>query len=164
MSSSLFNSRFDVAFPYFHDIVALTSHVLDVFHGRTMEFLHGFAIDRVHGIASVTFWASVPETAMDFVRRMGFLAIAVKQIGANTFLATVCVRAEISFVLFGRAREPFMCKQGLFVLGAISQQWNDSDRIFWEVVSAIHEMAGRRDGECCKRIDVCDVVKQFAKF
>ena len=82
----------DVAFPYFHDVVALTSQVLDLFHCRTMEFLHGFAIDQVHGIASVTFWASVPETAIDFVRRMGFLVIAVKQIGTNTFLATVaCV-------------------------------------------------------------------------
>ena len=57
-----------------------------------------------------------------------------------------------------------MSKQGLFVLGAISQRRNDSDRILWKVVSAIHEMAGRRDGECCKRIDVCDVMKQFAKF
>ena len=50
-----------------------------------------------------------------------------------------------------------------FVLGAISQRWNDSDRIFWGVVNAIHEMACRRDGECCKRINVCDVMKQFAK-
>ena len=57
-----------------------------------------------------------------------------------------------------------MGKQRLFVLGAISQRWNNSDRIFWMVVSAIHEIAGRGDGECCKWIDVCDVMKQFAKF
>ena len=142
----------DVAFPYFHDLVALTSQVLDLFHGRAMEFLHGFAIVQVHGIMSVTFWASVPETAMDFVRRMGFLVIAVKQIGSNTFLATVAYESHL------------WANKDCFVLGAISQQWNDSDRIFWEVVSTIHEMAGRCNGECCKRIDVCDVMKQFAKF
>ena len=107
----------DVAFPYFHDVVALTSQVFDLFHGRTMEFLHGFAIDRVHGIASVTSWASVPETAVDFVHGMGFLVIAVEQIGLNTFLATVTCVLDIRFVLFGRVREPFMGKQLLFVLG-----------------------------------------------
>ena len=133
----------DVAFPYFQDVAALTFQVLDLSPGRTMEFLHGFTIDRVHGIASVTFWASVPETAMNFVRRMGFLVVAVKQIGTNTFLATVACMLDMSFVFFGRAREPFMGKQGLFVLGAISHRWNDADRIFGKVVGAIHEMAGR---------------------
>ena len=154
----------DVAFPYFHDVVALTSQVLDLFHGRIMEFLRGFTIDRVHDIASVTFWASVPETAVDFVGRVRFLVVTVEQIETNTFLTTVTCVLDISFVLFGRVREPFMGKQRLFVLGAISQRWNDYYRIFWEVVSAIHEMTGRRNSECCKRIDICDVIKQFAKF
>ena len=129
-----------------------------------MEFLHGFAIDQVHVIASVTSWASVPETAVNFVRGMGFLVVAAKQIGANTFLATITCLLNVSFVLFGRVGEPFMGKQRLFVLGAISQRWSDSDRIFWKEVGATHEVAGRRNGECCKRIDVCDVMKQISKF
>ena len=92
----------DVAFPYFHDVVALTSQVLDLFHGRTMEFLHGFAIDWVHGITSVTSWTSMPETAVDFVGRVCLFVITVKQIGTNAFLATVACMLNMSFVFFGR--------------------------------------------------------------
>ena len=95
---------------------------------------------------------------------MSFLVVAVEQIGANTFLATVTRMLNIGFVLFGRVREPLFGKQRLIVLGAISQRWNDGDSIFGKVIGAIHKMTGRRNGECCKRIDVCDVMKQFAKF
>ena len=38
------------------------------------------------------------------------------------------------------------------------------DRIFRKVIGAIHEMAGRGDGERPERIDVGDIVKQFAKL
>ena len=120
----------DVAFPYFHDVAVLTSEVLDLSHGRTMELLHGFAIDLAHGIASVTSWTSMPETAVDFLGRVRLFVITVKQIGTNTFLANVTCVLDISFVLFGRVREPFMGKQRLFVLGVISQRWKNSDRTF----------------------------------
>ena len=129
-----------------------------------MKFLHGFTADRVHGIAGITSGTSVPETAVNLIRGMSFLMVPVEQIGANTFLAAVTPVLNIGFVLFGRVRKPFVGKQRLVVLGAISQRRNDGDRIFGKVVGAIHEMAGRRDGERSKRIDVCDVMKQFAKF
>ena len=57
-----------------------------------------------------------------------------------------------------------MRKQGLFLLGGISHGRNDANRIFGKVVGTIHEMAGRGDGERRERIDVGDVVKQFAKL
>ena len=57
-----------------------------------------------------------------------------------------------------------MRKQGLLLLGGISHGRNDADRIFGKVVGAVHEMAGRGDGERRERIDVGDVVKQFAKL
>ena len=127
----------NVTFPYLHHIVALTSQVLDLFRGRTMKFLHGFAADRVHCIAGVTSGTSVPETAVKFIRGMGFLMVPVEQIGANTFLAAVMRVLNTNFVLFGRVRQPFMGKQRLIVLRAISHRWNDGDRIFRKVVGAI---------------------------
>ena len=57
-----------------------------------------------------------------------------------------------------------MRKQRLVVLGGISHGRNDADRIFEKVVGAVHEMTGRGDGERPERIDVGDVVKQFAKL
>ena len=57
-----------------------------------------------------------------------------------------------------------MRKQRLVVLGGISHGRNDADRIFEKVVGAVHEMTGRGDGERSERIDVGDVVKQFAKL
>ena len=117
-----------------------------------MELLHGFTADRVHGITGVTSGTPVPETAMDFIRGMGFLVVAVEQIGTNKFLATVTRVLNIGFVLFGCVQQPLM------------ERRNDGDRIFGKVIGAIHKMTGRPDGECCKRIDVCDVTKQFAKF
>ena len=129
-----------------------------------MEFLHGFSADRDHGIAGVTSGTSMPETDVDFIPGMGFLVIVIKQIEASTFLATVTRVLNIGFILFGRVREPFMGKQRLVVIGEISQRRNNGDRIFGKVIGAIHKMTGRRNGQCCKRIDVCDVMKQFAKF
>ena len=76
-----------------------------------MEFLHGFVIDWVQGIEGVTFWATMPETAVDFIRRVRLFVITVKQIGTNTFLTTVACMLDVTFVLFGRVREPFMGKQ-----------------------------------------------------
>ena len=57
-----------------------------------------------------------------------------------------------------------MRKHRLVVLGDISHRWNDADRIFGNVIGAVHEMIGRGDGGRSKRIDVGDVVKQFAKL
>ena len=57
-----------------------------------------------------------------------------------------------------------MRKQGLLLLGGISHGRDDTDRIFGKVVGAVYEMAGRGDGERRERIDVGDVVKQFAKL
>ena len=125
---SVVASPIDVAFPYFHGVIALTSQIFDLFHCGTMEFLHGFAADQVHGIVGVTSGTSVPKTAVDFIRSMGFLMVAVEQIGTNTFLATVTRVLNMGFVLFGCVREPFMGKQRLVVLWAISQRRNDGDR------------------------------------
>ena len=49
-------------------------------------------------------------------------------------------------------------------LGAISQRWNDGNRIFGMVTGAIHKMAGRRNGKDGEWIDIGNVVKQFAKL
>ena len=57
-----------------------------------------------------------------------------------------------------------MRKHRLVVLGVISHRWNDADRIFGKVIGAVHEMTGRGDGERSERIDVGNVVKQFAKL
>ena len=46
----------------------------------------------------------------------------------------------------------------------LSHGRDDTDRIFEKVVGAVHEMTGRGDGERPERIDVGDVVKQFAKL
>ena len=51
----------DVTFPHFHNVVTFAFQVLDLCHGAVVKFLHGFVVDRIHGIAGVTFWASVPE-------------------------------------------------------------------------------------------------------
>ena len=129
-----------------------------------MKFLPGLAADRVHRIAGVTSGTSVPETTVNFIRGVCFLMVPVEQIGTNTFLAAVTRVLNANFVLFGHVRQPFMGKQRLIVLGAISHRRNDGDRIFGKVVGAIHEMTGRGDGERSERIDVRDVMKQFAKF
>ena len=121
-------------------------------------------LTEVHCIAGVTSGALVQETTVNFIRGMGFLMVPVEQIGANTFLATVTRVLNIGFVLFDRVRQPFMGKQRLIVLRAISQRRNDGNRICGKVVGAIHEMTGRGDGERSKRIDVCDVMKQLTKF
>ena len=134
----------NVAFPYFHYIVALAPQVLDLFHGRTMKFLHGVTADRAHCIAGVTSRTSVPETTVDFIRGVCFLMVPVEQIRANTFFAAVTRVLNTNFVLFSRVRQqPFMGKQRLIVLGGISRRRNDGDRIFRKVVGAIHEMTGR---------------------
>ena len=129
-----------------------------------MKFLHGLTADHVQRIAGVTSRESMPETAVDFVRGVRFLMVPVKQIGAYTFLAAVTRVLNMNPTLLGRVRQPFMGKQRLVVLGTISHGWNDSDRIFGKVIGAIHEMAGRGDGERSEQIHVRDVVKQFAKF
>ena len=154
----------DVTFPHFHKVVTFAFEVLDLCHGAVVKFLHGFALDRIHGIAGVISRASVPKTAVDFERGMRFFVVAVEQIITFAFLATVACVLNIDFVLIGRVRQPFVRKRQLIVLGAISHRWNDADRIFGKVVGAIHEMTGRGDGERSKRIDVGDVVKQFAKL
>ena len=59
--------QFDVTFPHFHNVVTFAFQVLDLCHGAVVKFLHGFAVDRIHGIAGVTSRTSVPETAVDFV-------------------------------------------------------------------------------------------------
>ena len=46
------------AFPHFHDIVTVTFQILGFLNGRLVEFVHGVAIDGVHAIAGITFWAS----------------------------------------------------------------------------------------------------------
>ena len=152
----------DIAFPHFYHI-ALMFQVLDLFYGRTIKFLHGFMIVHVDGIADVTFRATVPETALDFVRGMGFFVITVEEIIADAFLPAVACVLYMDFALLGRVRQPFVHKQGLFLLGGISHGRDDTDRIFGKVVGTVHEMAGRGDGERRERIDIGDVVKQFAK-
>ena len=155
----------DVTFPHFYNVVTFAFQVLDLCHGAVVTFLHGFVVDRIHGIAGVTFWASVPETAMDFERGMRFFVVAIEQIVTFAFLATVACVLDIDFVLIGRVRQPFVRKHRLVVLGVISHRWNDADRIFGgKVIGAVHEMTGRGDGERSERIDVGDVVKQFAKL
>ena len=57
----------NITFPFFHDVVALTSQVLDLFHCGTMEFLYGFTADRVHRIAGETSGTSGPETSVDVI-------------------------------------------------------------------------------------------------
>ena len=80
-----------------------------------MKFLHGFAADRVHGIAGVTSWTSV------HLGHMGFFVVAVKQIRTDTFLAAVTCVLNIDLVLIGGVRQTFVRKQGLSVLWRISQ-------------------------------------------
>ena len=94
----------DVAFPHFHHIIALTSQVLALCRGAMMEFLHGFVVDRIHGIAGVTFWASVPETAVDFERRMRFFVITVEEIITDAFFAALVCVLNMNFALLGRIR------------------------------------------------------------
>ena len=152
----------DVAFPHFYNIVDLTFQILDLRHGAVVKLLHGFAIDRIHCIAGVTSRTSVPEKAVIFIRRMSFFVVAVKRIVTFAFLAIVTCVFDIDFILIGRVRQPFVRKQRLVI--SISPWWNDGDRIFRKVIGAIHEMAGRGDGERPERIDVGDIVKQFAKL
>ena len=106
----------------------------------------------------------MPEAAVNFIRGVRFLMVPVEQIGADTFLAAVTRVMNANFPLFSRVRQPFMGKQRLIVLWGISHGWNDGDRIFGKVIGAIHEMTGRGNGERSERIDVRDVMKQFAKF
>ena len=129
-----------------------------------MKFLHGFTIDHVDGIAGVTSWASMPETALNLVRDMVFFVVVVEEIITNVFLATVPCVLNIDFVLLGRVRQPFVRKQGPSLLRVISHGRNDGNRIFGKVICVIHEMTGRGDGERCERIDVGNVIKQVAKF
>ena len=89
----------DVTFPHFHHIVAQASQVLALCHGAMMKFLHGFVVDQIHGIAGVTFRASVPETAVDFERRMRFFLITVEEIIADAFLATVACVLNMDLVM-----------------------------------------------------------------
>ena len=154
----------DVTFPHFHKVVTFAFQVLDLCHGAMVKFLHGFVVDQIHDIAGVTFWESVPETAVDFERCMHFFVVAVEQIITDAFLATVACMLDINFVLIGRVRQPFVRKHRLVVLGVISHRWNNADRIFGKVIGAVHKMTGRCDGERSERIDVGDVVKQFAKL
>ena len=153
----------DVTFPHFNDVVTFAFQVLDLCHGAVVKFLHGFTSDRVHCIAGVTFRTTVPETAVDFERCMRFFVVAIEQIVAFAFLATVTCVLDIDFVLIGRVRQPFVRKHRLIVV-PISHRWNDVDRIFGKVVGAIHEVTGRGDGERSERIYVGDVVKQVAKL
>ena len=94
----------DVAFPHFHDIIALTFQVLDLFYGRTIKFLHGFMIVHVDGIAGVTFRATVLKTALDFVSGMRFFVITVEEIITDAFLAAVACVLNMNFALLGRIR------------------------------------------------------------
>ena len=142
----------------------MARQVFNLFHGGMMKFLHGFVADWVYRIAGITSWTSVLETAVDFVCGMRFFVVAVNQIRTDTFLAALTCVLNIDLVLIGGVRPPFVRKQGLSVLWRISQWWNDGDRIFGKVIGAIHKMAGQRDNERCKRIDVGNIVKQFAKF
>ena len=154
----------DVTFSHFHNVVTFAFQVLDLCHSAVVKFLHGFVVDRIHSIVGVTSRTSVPETTMDFERGMRFFLVAVEQIVTFAFLATAACVLDIDFVLIGRVRQPFVRKHRLIVLGAIFHRWNDADRIFGKVVGAIHEMTGGGDGERSERIDVGDVVKQFAKL
>ena len=75
-----------------------------------------------------------------------------------------CVRAGHSFrVLFGRVRQRFMGKPRLLVPGTIPERGNDGDGALREEGGSIHKVACRRDRECCKQVDLIEVVKQFAK-
>ena len=94
----------DVTFPHFHHIIALTSQVLALCHGAMVKFLHGFVVDRIHGIAGVTFRASVPETAVDLERGMRFFVITVEEIITDAFLAAVACVLNMNSTLLGRIR------------------------------------------------------------
>ena len=95
---------------------------------------------------------------------MRFFVTTVEEIITDALLAAVACVLNMDFALLGRIRSPFVRKQGLVVLGGISHGRNDADCIFEKVVGAVHEMTGRGDGERSERIDVGDVVKQFAKL
>ena len=60
-----------------------------------VKFLHGFVVDRIHGIACVTFCASVPEAAVDFEHGMRFFVVAVEEITTDAFLAAVACMLDI---------------------------------------------------------------------
>ena len=92
----------EVTFPHFHHITAQASQVLALCHGAMMKFLHGFVVDQIHSIAGVTFRASVPETAVDFERRMRFFVITVEEITTDAFLAAVACVLNMDFALLGR--------------------------------------------------------------
>ena len=80
-------------------------------HGAVVKFLHGFTVDRIHGIAGVTSRTPMPETAVDFERSMRFFfVVAVNYIVTFAFLATVACVLNIDFVLIGRVRQPFVRK------------------------------------------------------
>ena len=100
----LFQFPVDVTIPHFHNVVTFAFQVLDLRHGAVVKFLHGFAVDRIHGIAGVTSRTSVQETAVDFERGMRYFVVAVEQIVTFAFLATVACVLDIDFVLIGRVR------------------------------------------------------------
>ena len=65
-----------------------------------MELLHSFTADRIHSIVGVTSETSVPETAVNFVRSMGFFMVVVEQIGDKKVSRHRCSRVEYGFRSF----------------------------------------------------------------
>ena len=116
-----------VALPHFDNMEATIFKVLDLFHGDLMEIMHGLFADLVDGVPCITFQTpckkkyfvkvlylckktdhlkklTVPETAMEFIRRMCFLIIAIQGISTNSLLSTIPLMLNVHIILLGRVR------------------------------------------------------------
>ena len=83
---------------------------------------HGFTVDRIHGIASITIQANVPETSVDLVSSVCFSVIPIQPIRSNTFLSGIifsCFNFSIRSMNCGyftpfRIQSPTMFLQYMF--------------------------------------------------
>ena len=80
-----------------------------------MKLLHRFVVDQIHGIAGITFRASVPETAVDIECSMRFFVITIEEIITNTFLAAAACVLNMDFALLSLQN---LLLQPLFVFHA----------------------------------------------
>ena len=99
--------------------------VLGLLHGGVMEIMHGLFADFVDGVLCLTFQTpckkivkvlylckksdplknlTVPETAMEFIRRMCFLIIAIQGILTNNLLSNIPFMLNVHVILLGCVR------------------------------------------------------------
>ena len=155
----------DVAGPNLDHVVPIVSKELDLFQSSLVKFVHGEMVDWVDSISSITFWTSVPQTALDFPNRICLCVVSIDEIISNALFAMISGVADDDVVTLSDVGQHLEGNDRLIVFRCIATRWNDGDRVLAKKYLTVHQITSRGDGETLgERIHIGDAMEEFAKL